>query len=174
MSDELELAIELDQSNLLEVIRLDAESKTPTEIQNLTGIPMRKQREYREQWKSMVTDPRYIEQRSHELVSELDEAYRSILRRLESTYEQAVEADDYKSQKEILKEMANVRKMSTEMFMKVGLVSKDSVGDVIAESEQKIADVMNILKETSEKFSKSNPEVIQFIIEEIKKLSGGY
>lgn len=168
MSNELELAIELDQSNLLEVIRLDAESKTPTEIQNLTGIPMRKQREYREQWKSMVTDPRYIEQRSHELVSELDEAYRSILRRLESTYEQAVEADDYKSQKEILKEMANVRKMSTEMFMKVGLVSKDSVGDVIAESEQKIADVINVLREIATEM----PEAGKLIQQKLAELDG--
>jgi len=169
MSDkDIELAVELEQQNFLDVIRLYSESKTPTEIQNITGVPARKQREFKEQWNKLVSDPQYIEQRGQQLAAELDEGYKSILRRMEDVYEAAEVIGDYKTQKDALKELANIRKMSTEMMLKVGLISRDSVGDEIANAEQKIADVVNILKE----IALERPDVGKLIQQKLAALDG--
>lgn len=165
-NNEIELAVELEQQNFMDVIRLYAESKTPTEIQNVTGVPIRKQREFRDKWNLLVSDPKYIEQRGKELVAELDEGYKSILKRMEEVYEIAEDSGDYKTQKEVLKELANIRKLSTEMMLKVGIVSKESVGDEIALAEQKISDVVGILKEIAEE----RPDVGKLIQQKLMEL----
>lgn len=166
--DEIELAVELERENFMEVIKLYSESKTPTEILSITGIPIRRQREFRDKWEQLVSDPQYIEQRGKTLVAELDTGYQSILKRMEGVYELAEEAGDYKTQKEALKELANIRKMSTEMMLKVGLVSRESVGDEIAEAEKKIADVIGVLKE----IALERPDVGKLIQQKLAALDG--
>lgn len=168
MSDELELAVELERQTFMDVVRLYSESKTPTEIQNITGVPMRKQREIREQWFAAVQDPRWMEQRGKELVSELDEAYKSIMKRMEDVYEQAEVIGDYKTQKSVLVDLANIRKLSAEVFMKAGIIGKDSVGDDIAKMMEEKQQIIDILKEVAEEM----PDAGKIITKKIMALEG--
>lgn len=168
MSDELELAIELERETFLEVVKLYTESKTPTEIQNATGVPFSRQREIRQQWFALVNDPRWAENRSKELVAELDEGYKSLLRRMEQVYDQAYEEGDLKLQKEILKELANIRKLSAEVFLKAGILNKDSIGDDIAEMLEEKAKIIDILKEVAQEY----PDAGKLIQRKLMELDG--
>ena len=168
MSDELELMAELERQNAVDVIKLHNELRSPAEIERKVGVPARKQREILKTWQSLLTDPRYIEERSKQLLGEIDEGYKNIMKRMEEVIDSADEQDDYKAKMNALNSLADIRKKAAEVFLKAGIISRESVGDDIAEAEAKIAAVQNMLLELTDEF----PMIKKRVREKLMELEG--
>lgn len=168
--DELEAMAEFERDTAAEVIRLLAEGKTAGEVSSRTAVPPRKQREIKQAWYAMLSDPRYAEGRSKQLIGEIDEQYSSLIRDLYLVIDEADNAPspDYKTKKEALKEIANIHKMRAEIFLKAGLINKDSIGDDIA----MITEKLDAMKEIIKKVAKAYPPARQMIEEEIAVYEG--
>ena len=167
MTDDLESMAEFERDTAAQVIRLLSEGKTAGEVLQKTGVPARKQREIKEAWHTMLSDPRYAEGRSKQLTGEIDEQYTSLIRGFYDVIDEAemCEPPDIKTKATALKEIANIHKMRAEIFMKAGLINKDSIGDDIAEAEAKIKSVEKMLLELSKEFPQIKPRLREMLLE---------
>ncbi len=75
--------------------------------------------------------------------------YSMIISRLWETVEQADKNDDYKTKNSVLKNVADIEAKKIDMLQKAGLYDDASIGDEIAEMEEKQAILISILKEVT-------------------------
>lgn len=178
--NELELLAEQEQETITEVISMFAQGGTPAQIHSKTGVPPARQREIRAQWQRYLSDDAYAHNRAKTLIGEADEHYKTLIGKL---YEVVETADDEinsnsgggrgltsagRLKKEAIKEIAELERLRIEFFQRAGVIGQAGIGDQIAEAEERIALVVEILKETAKRF----PAAAKFIAEQISKLNG--
>lgn len=168
MSNELELLAEKEMKEAAEVIGLLSQGKTPTQINSLTGVPPRRQREIKEAWFQHLCSDRYAGERSKQLIGMADEHYSHLISEMYDVADQANSQGDYKVRKEALKEVANIEKIRIDFFQKAGIISENSLGNNLAEMHEEVERVKEVLKRLSAKF----PEFRKAIAEELALMNG--
>ncbi|AOZ63702.1 DNA binding domain protein [Rhodococcus phage Weasels2] len=169
-NDELELVYDEVAEVEAEVIKLHNVGKTTSEIQQLTNMPPKVQREILGRFRDWAQNDLATQQRTKEAVAYLDLFFTEKIREMHELYEAAYDQDpqDLKLMKEILKEEANITKMRLDALQKSGLLGANGIGDQLAEIEEQKAAIFAMVKEVAIKF----PETQRFIAERIAELSG--
>lgn len=167
MSD-LELLAEQEQDMMMEIVKLQAEGRTKTHIQQKTGASFKKQTEASQQFKTFVNSDRYIQERARESVGQIDTHYTSLLEKFYETYDDAQSNDDYKTQADILKKIADVEKARVEFLSKAGMMSAGGIGDDLVELEEQREKIKQVLRE----IAGERPDVAKLIAQKLGQLDG--
>lgn len=164
----LELVAEQEQDMMMEVVKLQAEGRTKTYIQQSTGASFRKQAELAQNFKIFVNSDRYIQERARESVGQIDTHYTSLLAKLYEQYDNADNADNFKIASDILKKIADVEKARVEFLAKAGMMSAGGIGDDLVELEEQREKIKQVLREIAQE----RPDVAKLIAEKLAKLDG--
>ena len=156
------------QERNLEVVRLTVEGKTKQFIQSQTGVPPRLQKDIMEEYRHFIRRDMWTEQRSKEIVGEMDLHFTSIIQKQYEAVDSADMADDYKAKSNILKAIADTEAKRVDALQKAGVLSAQGIGDEVARVEERQQAIIEILKEVAKKY----PEAAKFISEKIAELNG--
>lgn len=162
----LELVAEQEQDFMMEVVRLQSEGRTKSYIQQETGASFRKQSEIAHNFKSFVNTDRYIQERARESVGQIDQHYTGLLAKFYESYDAAEMNNDYKTQADILKKIADVEKARVEFLGKAGMLSAGGIGEDLLELEEKTEAIKQVLREIAQE----RPDVAKLIAEKLAKL----
>ena len=172
MSDDIEIAYDIEIEREKEIIKLISLGKTPSEIQSLTSVPPRVQREIRGRFHKYAQDDQATHERTKEALAFMEEHFTFLIKEMQSVVEQAEEKHDWKLKKEALKEQASIIKMRVDSMRQAGLLNEAGVGDQLVALEEQKAQIIDILKGTVTKYKDKYPEVARYIVEQITALSG--
>lgn len=164
----LELLAEQEQDMMLEVVKLQAEGRTKTHIQQKTGASFKKQNEISNNFKSFVNTDRYIQERARESVGQIDIHYTSLLDKFYQVVDDADANDDYKTKADVLKKIADVEKQRVEFLGKAGMMSAGGIGDDLVELEEQREKIKQVLREIAQE----RPDVAKLIAQKLAKLDG--
>lgn len=164
----LELLAEQEQDMMLEVVKLQAEGRTKTHIQQKTGASFKKQNEISNNFKSFVNTDRYIQERARESVGQIDIHYTSLLDKFYQVVDDADANDDYKTKADVLKKIADVEKQRVEFLGKAGMMSAGGIGDDLVELEEQREKIKQVLRE----IAAERPDVAKLIAQKLANLDG--
>lgn len=167
MSD-LELLAEQEQDMMMEVVKLQAEGRTKTYIQQKTGAAFKKQGELATRFKMFVNSDRYIQERARESVGQIDTHYTSLIAKFYETVDEAEAANNYKDKADILKKIADVEKQRVEFLAKAGMMSAGGIGDDLVELEEQREKIKQVLRE----IANERPDVAKLIAQKLGALDG--
>lgn len=162
----LELLAEQEQDMMMEIVKLQAEGRTKTYIQQKTGAAFKKQAEVSQNFKTFVNSDRYIQERARESVGQIDIHYTSLLAKFYEVVDDAEAADDYKTKADVLKKVADVEKQRVEFLSKAGMMSAGGIGDDLVELEEQREKIKQVLRE----IASERPDVAKLIAEKLAKL----
>lgn len=165
-----ELELQIEQSNQLknDVIRLTAEGKKPSEIQQETGLSLKEQREINAEFRAAASNDFYIRQRAKELIAYVDQHYAGILQKFYEVEKNAQLANDDKLRADVLTRIVNTENARVAFMQKAGMLSENSISDDLVEMEAKQDEIISILKELNTKF----PDAGNYIRERLMQLEG--
>lgn len=164
----LELLAEEEQDMMMEVVKLQAEGRTKTYIQQKTGASFKKQGEVSQNFKTFVNSDRYIQERARESVGQIDTHYTSLLAKFYEVVDDAENADDYKTKADVLKKIADVEKQRVEFLSKAGMMSAGGIGDDLVELEEQREKIKQVLREIAQE----RPDVAKLIAQKLANLDG--
>lgn len=164
----LELLAEQEQDMMMDVVKLQAEGRTKTYIQQKTGANFKKQNEVAQNFKSFVNTDRYIQERAREATAQIDIHYSEIIKKFYEVIDDAESADDYKTKADVLKKISDTEKARVDFLAKAGLLSAGGVGDELVELEQQREQIKNVLRS----IAKENPEAAKLISQKLAELDG--
>lgn len=172
MSNELELAYEMELETHNKVIELIARGKRPGDIEELTGVPPRVQREIYAKFENYAQNDFQTQARARAIVAELDVSYSFLISEMEKIADEAEIQQDWKLKKEALKEMASIIKMRQDSLTKAGILSSEGLGDEIVRAKEATNKVIAVLKKVANKYKDKYPEVIREIAQGIADIEG--
>lgn len=162
---EIDLLIEAENEQKAEVIRLTAEGRKPAEIQSITGLPAKRQREINQEFAVMARSSDYINRRAKEIVAYADVHFQSIIDRLNEAEEDAKMNGDTKLRADILTRIMNAENARQTFLQKAGIINDAGVGAELAEREAREAQILAILTQAMDRFPEAGAWIKQQIIE---------
>ncbi|QLF83346.1 hypothetical protein SEA_NICEHOUSE_102 [Rhodococcus phage NiceHouse] len=168
MNNELELPEDQIAERNMEVVRLTAEQRSKEFIFSATGVPPAEQRRINDQYKSFIRNDMWTSNRSREIIGYMDEHFSSIIIQLYEVVTAAEMADDMKLKASTLKLIVETEGKRVDALQKAGVLSAQTIGDDIAESNARQEKILNILKEVALQW----PEAGRYIAEKIAEMSG--
>lgn len=148
MSNEIELLDRYEQINKVAQMYIKG-TTNPTTISKELGIKRAEAISLIEEWRDIAKNNDDIRSQASLALQEGIQHYSMIIQRLWETVEQAEKADDYKTKNSVLKNLADVDAKKIDMLQKAGLYDDASVGDELAEMEEKQAILISILKDVT-------------------------
>lgn len=148
MAKEIELLDRYEQINKVAQMYIKG-TTNPTTISKELGIKRSEAIELLEEWRDIARGNDDIKEQAAEALQAGIQHYSMIVERFWETVEQADTAADYKTKNAILKNIADVEAKKIDMLQKAGLYDDASIGDEIAEMEEKQAILISILKEVT-------------------------
>lgn len=100
-------------------------------------------------WKDTAANDIEIKSRAKEALMNADQHYNMLVARSWETVEQTDLAGDYKTKATILKNIADIESKRIDFLQKAGLLDDAELGDMIAETEKRLQQMKDLLKETS-------------------------
>ena len=165
---EIALLAEQQQDQMLEVIKYQGEGRSKTWIRNKTGLSGPEQNKIKEDFNRTVVQDDYMQNRARVAVAEIDQHYTSLIKRFYEAIDDAEAADDYKTKATILKQVVDTEKSRTDFLHRAGLLAEQNIGDQVAEAEEKIEAIKQVLKEVATEY----PEAKELIIKKLAELDG--
>lgn len=148
MAKDIELLDRYEQINQVAQLYLKG-TTNPTTISKELGIKRAEAISLIEEWREIARGNDDIREQAAEALQQGIQHYSMIVARFWETVEQADTADDYKTKNAVLKNIADVEAKKIDMLQKAGLVGEGSIGDELAEMEEKQAILVSILKEVT-------------------------
>jgi len=148
MAKEIELLDRYEQINAVAQMYIKG-TTNPTTIAKELGIKRAAALELIEEWRDIAKSNDDIREQASEALQAGIQHYSMIVERLWETVEQSDKADDYKTKNGVLKNIADIEAKKIDMLQKAGLYDDASLGDELAEMEEKQAILISILKEVT-------------------------
>lgn len=148
MAKEIELLDRYEQINKVAQMYIKGMTN-PTSISKELGIKRAEAIALIEEWREIARGNDDIREQAAQALQEGIQHYSMITERFWETVEQADSAADYKTKNSVLKNIADVEAKKIDMLQKAGLYDDASIGDEIAEMEEKQAILVSILKEVT-------------------------
>lgn len=148
MAKEIELLDRYEQINTVAQMYIKG-TTNPTTISKELGIKRAEAIQLIEEWREIARGNDDIREQAAEALQQGIQHYSIITQRFWETVEQADVANDYKTKNAVLKNIADVEAKKIDMLQKAGLVGDSSIGDELAEMEEKQAILVSILKEVT-------------------------
>lgn len=104
-----------------------------------------------EEWKQYARNDAEVKGRAKDALAGADQHYNMLIKRSWETVEQTDLAGDFKTKATILKNISDMEAKRVDMLQKAGLLDDAELGDAIAETEEKLQKIRDLLKETSAK-----------------------
>lgn len=158
MSKEVELLDRYEQINTVAQMYIKG-TTNPTSIAKELGIKRAQALELIDEWRDIARNNDDIKSQAAEALQAGIQHYSMIVERLWETVEQADTANDYKTKNAVLKNVADIEAKKIDMLQKAGLYDDASIGDELAEMEEKQAILISILKEVTSDCSHCKYEV---------------
>ena len=168
MMSNLELLAEQEQDMMMDVVKLQAEGRTKTYIQQKTGASFKKQNEVAQSFKSFVNTDRYIQERAREATAQIDVHYSEIIKKFYEVIDDAESADDYKAKADVLKKISDTEKARVDFLAKAGMLSAGGIGDDLVELEEQREKIKQVLREIAQE----RPDVAKLIAQKLAELDG--
>lgn len=165
---ELALIAEQQQDQMLEVIKYQGEGRTKSWIKNKTGLSGLEQNQIKEEFNRLVVQDDYMHNRARVAVAEIDQHYTTLIKRFYEAIDDAESADDYKTKATILKQIVDTEKSRTDFLHRAGLLAEQNIGDQVADAEEKIENIKQVLKEVASEY----PEAAKLIAKKLSELDG--
>lgn len=165
---ELALLAEQQQDQMLEVIRYQGEGRSKAWIRNKTGLSGPEQTRIKEEFDRVVVQDDYMQNRARVAVAEIDQHYTTLIKRFYEAIDDAESADDYKTKATILKQVVDTEKSRTDFLHRAGLLAEQNIGDQVADAEEKIENIKQVLKEVASEY----PEAAKLIAKKLADLDG--
>lgn len=148
MTKEVELLDRYEQINKVAQMYIKG-TTNPTSISKELGIKRAEAISLIEEWRDIAKSNDDIRAQATEALQQGIQHYSMIVERFWETVEQADLATDYKTKNSVLKNIADVEAKKIDMLQKAGLYDDASMGDELAEMEEKQAMLIAILKEVT-------------------------
>lgn len=165
---EIELPEDQIRERNMAVVRMTAEQRSKEYIQHETGLSAREQRQVNEEYKNFIRNDMWTANRSREIIGYMDEHFGAIIKQLYEVVSAAEMADDMKLKASTLKLIVETETRRVDALQKAGVLSANNIGDEVAETNERQAVIINILKEVASKW----PDAGKFIAEKIAELDG--
>lgn len=165
---ELALLAEQQQEQMLEVVKYQSEGRSKQWIKSKTGLSGVEQTRIKEEFDRTVVQDDYMRQRARIAVAEIDQHYTTLIKRFYEAVDDAEDAGNYKDKATILKQIVDTEKARTDFLHRAGLLAEDHMGDQVAEAQEKIEKVKQVLKEVAEEL----PEAKKLIAQKLSELDG--
>ncbi len=143
------------------VMKLYIQNYNANQIAKKLGVNRRAVEEHIDDWRRSNLGGAHIKNRVEELLATMDEHFGSLIVELRKTLD---EIDDQEPTPQLMaqrtaavKAMAEVEGKRIDMLQKAGLLDAADLGNEIAETEEKIASVMTVIKEVSMKCPTCGP-----------------
>lgn len=144
---------ELVASDLLaqehEVIVRMLKGTDPTTIAREMGIKRVEVLKHIQTWKDTAANIQEIKDRAREALINADQHYNMLVAKLWETVEQTDLGGDYKTKNAVLKNIADVEAKRIDFLQKAGLLDDAELGDMVAETEEKLAKMKDLLRTTA-------------------------
>lgn len=124
-------------------------NRNPTAIAKELKIPRAEVIKYIDEFKAVARNDTDVKERAREALVEADASLQLVVDRLWETVEQADDAADLKTKTTALKNITDAQVKIVETLQKAGLYDDASLGDELAEMEEKQQVLISILKEVS-------------------------
>jgi hypothetical protein len=148
MSNEIELLDRYEQMNKVAQLYIKG-TTNPATIAKELGVKRAQAVELIEEWRDIAKNNDDIKEQASIALQDSIQHYSMIIARFWETVEQADSAGDYKTKNSVLKNLADVDAKKVDMLQKAGLYDDASVGDELAEMEEKQAILISILKDVT-------------------------
>lgn len=148
MSKEVELLDRYEQINRVAQIYIKG-TTNPTTIAKQLGIKRAEALDLIDEWKSIARNNDDVKDQASEALQAGIQHYSMIVERLWETVEQADDDGDIKTKNAVLKNIADIEAKKIDMLQKAGLYDDASLGDELAEMEEKQQILISILKEVT-------------------------
>ncbi|QNN99190.1 hypothetical protein SEA_FAUST_87 [Streptomyces phage Faust] len=148
MAKDIELLDRYEQINKVAQMYIKG-TTNPTTISKELGIKRAEAISLLEEWREIARGNDDIRDQAAEALQQGIQHYSMIVERFWETVEQADVAADYKTKNSVLKNIADVEAKKIDMLQKAGLYDDASIGDELAEMEEKQAILIAILKEVT-------------------------
>ncbi|AXH49229.1 hypothetical protein HWB76_gp173 [Streptomyces phage Blueeyedbeauty] len=148
MAKEIELLDRYEQINAVAQMYIKG-TTNPTTIAKELGIKRAEALDLIEEWRDIAKSNDDIREQASEALQAGIQHYSMIIERFWETVEQADTGNDYKTKNAVLKNIADVEAKKIDMLQKAGLYDDASLGDELAEMEEKQAILVAILKEVT-------------------------
>lgn len=155
-----------------DVVEQYAKGERVLDIQKTTGLPIKEIEQHLQEFREYAKQDRVIRERAKEIVLVVDQHYSDIIRRLHKAIEEANNADDYKAVMAGLKMTADAEAKRVELLAKAGVLADNTIGDQIAEAEEKQAILIGILKNVTGKCQHCKLEVAKELSRVTNKVEG--
>lgn len=165
---ELALIAEQQQDQMLEVVKYMSEGRSKTWIKSKTGLSGPEQTKIKEEFDRLVVQDQYMQNRARVAVAEIDQHYATLIKRFYEAVDDAEAADNYKDKATILKQIVDTEKARTDFLHRAGLLAENNMGDQIADAEEKIEAIKQVLKEVAKEY----PEAGKLIAKKLSELDG--
>ena len=154
------------------VMKFYIQNYNANQIAKKLSLPRRRVDEHIADWRASNLGGAHIKNRVEELLATMDEHFGSLIVELRKTLDVI---DEHESSPQLLaqrtaaiKAMSEVEGKRIDMLQKAGLLDAADLGNEIAETEAKVAGVMDIIKEVSLKCEHCGP----IIKERLSALAG--
>jgi bacterioferritin (cytochrome b1) len=148
MAKEIELLDRYEQINAVAQMYIKG-TTNPTTIAKELGIKRAEALDLIAEWRDIAKSNDDIREQASEALQAGIQHYSMIVERFWETVEQADTNQDYKTKNAVLKNIADVEAKKIDMLQKAGLYDDASIGDELAEMEEKQAILVSILKEVT-------------------------
>lgn len=148
MNKEIELLDRYEQINKVAQMYIKG-TTSPTVIARELSIKRAEALTLIEEWKEIARNNDDVKEQATEALQQGIQHYSMIVERLWETVEQSDDADDYKTKNSVLKNIADIEAKKIDMLQKAGLYDDASLGDELAEMEEKQAILISILKDVT-------------------------
>lgn len=145
------------------VVKLHIEGHNEQSIAKKLGMKRAAVVEYLTEYRAYAKDNLLIQERAFEMVSDYDKGQDFVIRQFHELLE---ETEDAKLKNAILKNISDVQAKRVEVLQKTGMLSGLDMGDQMAEQEEKISQIITLLRQVSDKY----PEAAVFIRSGINKI----
>lgn len=168
MTKELDLPEDKLAEMSMEVVKLTIEGKSQTHIQSVTGCSPAVQRKINREYSEFVRSDLWTQNRSREIVGEMDLRFGGILSRLYTALDAAELEDDHNLVVRVTKQIVDTEKARVDLLQKAGVLSAQSIGDDVAEMHARQEAILEILREVAQRW----PEAGRYIADKIAEMSG--
>jgi len=148
MAKEIELLDRYEQINTVAQMYIKG-TTNPTAIAKQLGIKRAQAIELIEEWRDIAKTNDDIKEQASEALQSGIQHYSMIVERLWETVEQSDLAGDFKAKNSILKNIADIEAKKIDMLQKAGLYDDASLGDELAEMEEKQQILISILRDVT-------------------------
>lgn len=165
---EIALLAEQQQDQMIEVVKYQGEGRSKSWIRTKTGLSGPEQARIKEEFNRAVVQDGYMQNRARVAVAEIDQHYGTLIKRFYEAIDDAESADDYKTKANILKQIVDTEKSRTDFLHRAGLLAEQNIGDQVADAEEKIENIKQILKDVAREY----PDAGQLIAKKLSELDG--